>query len=227
MTPFYDDNGITIYHGDAREVLPTLPRGLCVTDPPYNIGYGYDEHDDTMPTDVYWRLIADTCLMPLVFIHYPEAMFELAKHFLRTPDKVVAWVYHANTPRQWRAVSWWGVAPDFGQDGQDYKNPDDKRVRQLIAAGKKASLYDWWHIEQVKNVSEEKTAHPCQIPLALMMRILRVTPAALIIDPFAGSGTTLLAAQELGLRAIGIERSEAYCEIIRNRLRQGVLPLFT
>lgn len=85
-------------------------------------------------------------------------------------------------------------------------------------AGLEARGYDWWHIEQVKNVSAEKTAHPCPVPVELMTRILQTTPADLVIDPFMGSGTTLVAAQALGIRAIGIDISAAYCRLAQQRL---------
>lgn len=225
MKPYYEQSGVTIYHGDCRDIVPEL-RGLMVTDPPYNVGYHYDEHRDALSERDYWTLLGDVLRMPLVFIHYPEALFPLAKHFRRVPDEVVAWVYHANTPKQWRSIGWFGVAPDLSLDGQAYRNPEDKRVRELIEAGRQARLYDWWQVEQVKNISDEKTAHPCQIPLSLMMRVLRVTPFdGPVVDPFAGSGTTLLAAKELGRRAIGVELSERYCEIAARRLQQEALPL--
>ena len=226
MTPYYDDGTCQIFHGDCREIVPTLPDGLMVTDPPYNVGYHYDEHDDDMAEDAYWRMLRDVMRLPLVFLHYPEALFRLARH-IGEPEEIVAWVYHANTPKQWRMLGWFGCKPDFSLDGQSYKNDNDRRVRQLIAAGKKARLYDWWHIEQVKNVSSEKTAHPCQIPVQLMARVLRITPEeGPIIDPFSGSGTTLLAAKQLGRHAIGIERSEQYCEIAAKRLEQASMNLF-
>lgn len=226
--PYYSEAGITIYHGDARDVLPQLPRGLMVTDPPYNVGYHYNEYDDSQDDADYWKLLFGVLRMPLVLIHYPEQLFPVAKHFRRAPDKVVAWIYGANTPRQWRAIGWFGVAPDLSLDSQEFRNPNDKRIRQLMAEGRAARLYDWWPIEQVKNVSHEKTEHPCQIPKALMLRALRVTPFdGPVIDPFCGSGTTLLAAQELGRRAIGIESSEEYCEIAVQRLRQTTLELVT
>jgi DNA modification methylase len=221
LRPYYSESGITIYHGDCREILPYIDRGLMVTDPPYNVGYHYNEYDDAKDADEYWTFLNQVLGMPLVFIHYPENLFPLAKAFHRVPDKIVAWIYHANTPRQWRAVAWFGIAPDLSRDGQAYRNPDDRRVRELIAAGREARLYDWWIHEQVKNVSQEKTEHPCQIPLSLMLRILRVTPFDRpVIDPFCGSGTTLVAARELERHAIGIECSEEYCEAAANRLRQ-------
>jgi hypothetical protein len=224
--PYYADSGITLYHADCREVLPSLERGLMVTDPPYNIGYHYDQYHDAMEEQDYWTFLCRVLLMPLVLIHYPECLFPVARHFCRAPDEVVAWIYGANTPKQWRAIGWFGVTPDLSLDSQEFRNPNDKRVRQLMAEGRMARLYDWWPIEQVKNVSHEKTEHPCQIPTALMLRALRVTPfEGPIIDPFCGSGTTLLAAQELGRRAIGIESSEEYCEIAVQRLQQRTLDL--
>ena len=226
MRPYYEQDGIVIYHGDCREILPKINVGLMVTDPPYNVGYHYDEHDDRMSYGDYWEMLRSVLSMPLVFIHYPETMYEVSKKFRRAPDEVVAWVYHANTPKQWRMVAWFGTKPDFTLDGQDYRNPTDKRVKKLIESGKRARLYDWWHIEQVKNVSTEKTDHPCQIPLSLIRRVLTVTPPQEpVVDPFCGSGTTLLAAQKLGLRAVGIERSEKYCEISAGRLSQSMLPI--
>jgi site-specific DNA-methyltransferase (adenine-specific) len=229
LTPYYSESGITIYHGDCREILPSLERGLMVTDPPYNVGYHYDDYHDAMSEDDYWMFLMSVPRMPLVFIHYPESLFALAKYFGRAPDEIVAWIYHANTPKQWRAVAWFGISPDLSLDSQSYRNPGDKRIRELIDAGREARLYDWWEIEQVKNVSTEKTDHPCQIPKALMMRAFRVTPFddGPVIDPFCGSGTILLAAQALGRRAIGIDSSEEYCEIAANRLRQPALALLT
>jgi len=226
VTPYHSEPGIDIYHGDCRDILPQLERGLMVTDPPYNMGYHYDVYHDALEAPEYWAFLFDVLRMPLIVIHYPEYLFPLAKHFVRTPNKVIAWVYHANTPKQWRTVAWFGLTPDLSLDSQSYRNPLDKRVSALMEQGRQARLYDWWVIEQVKNVSTEKTGHPCQIPTALMMRALRVTPFdGPVIDPFCGSGTTLLAAQTLGRRAIGIEASERYCEIAANRLRQPSLEL--
>lgn len=120
----------------------------------------------------------------------------------QSPEKVVAWVYNSNTRRQWRGVGWWGTKPDFRKDSQPYKNPTDKRIKERIAQGKTARLYDWWYADQVKNVSADKTDHPCQIPLEIMERVVKISDAELIIDPFMGSGTTLLAAQKHNRRAM-------------------------
>ncbi len=165
-----------------------------------------------------------TCRTPSIVLHYPEDICALSWTLEEIPAAMVAWVYHANTPRQWRTLAWFGLTPDFTRDGQPYRNPEDGRVQKLMADGKQARLYNWWHTEQVKNVSAEKADHPCQIPLSVMRRALKVTPiTGKVIDPYMGTGTTLVAAKDLGLPATGIETSEAYCEIAAKRLSQEVL----
>jgi site-specific DNA-methyltransferase (adenine-specific) len=220
--PYFQTEVVTLYHGKVEDAFQSLinPSDFTlVSDPPYNVGYHYDECKDKMDKDDYFRFIAETFKHgPSVIIHYPEAMFRIAKAMDAFPERVVAWVYPSNTPRQHRSVAWFGCKPDFRKDGQPYKNPTDPRIAKRISEGKSARLYDWWEINQVKNVSSEKTEHPCQIPVALMERILKITPGQAFLDPFAGSGTTLVAAQNIGRKAVGIEMSERYCEIIAKRL---------
>jgi DNA modification methylase len=178
-----------------------------------------------MDPRAYQKMLASVCRTPCVLIHYMESLCDFAFSLEELPVKVVAWVYPSNTPRQWRGIGWWGATPDFTKDGQDYKNPTDKRIAERIANGERARLYDWWEIDQVKNIGEEKTEHPCQIPLLVMARIIKITDGDLIIDPFMGSGTTLRAAKDAGRKAIGIEMDERYCEIAARRMGQEVLAL--
>lgn len=223
MKSYYENSLVRLFHGDAREVLPKVGAGLTVTDPPYNVGYGYDEYKDRMDAEPYQSLLMEAAPPPCVIIHYIESLFDISRTMGRTPEKVVSWVYPSNTPRQWRGIAWWGCEPGFKKCGQDYKNTNDRRVAKLMEAGKRARLYDWWEVNQVKNVGAEKTEHPCQIPVEIMSRILKITDSELVIDPFAGSGTTLLAAQRLERKAVGCEISERYCEIIANRLEADLL----
>jgi len=222
VKPYYQDSAVTIYHGDCREVVTTLD-GTVVTDPPYNIGYHYEGYADKMPEAEYLEMLCSVCRAPSVILHYTEDLFKIAFAMKIPPSRVVAWVYPSNTARQWRGISWFGCLPDFTKDGQEYRNPTDKRIAERILRGERARLYDWWEINQVKNVGEEKTDHPCQIPLEVMTRILRITDAEVFIDPFAGSGTTGRAAKDLGRKAVLIEREEKYCEIAARRMGQEVL----
>lgn len=221
MKPYYQDRLATLYCGkleDLSSFIPPKDGSITISDPPYNVGYHYDQCDDKMKPDEYFAFMASVFSGPSVIIHYPEAMFQIAKAMNDIPERVVAWVYPSNTPRQHRSVAWFKNHPDFRKDGQAYRNPTDPRIAKRIAEGKAARLYDWWEINQVKNVSNEKTEHPCQIPLAIMERIIRITREETIFEPFAGSGTTLLAASNLGRNSIGFEMSERYCELIANRL---------
>lgn len=221
-TPYYQRGGITIYHADSREVITRYPKRTTVTDPPYNIGYHYKQYADRLSTAEYSKLLLTLCQPPCVLLHYPEAIYKFAVDLRVAPDRVVSWVYPSNTPRQHRDIAWFGVRPDFKLCGQPYRNPTDRRVQKLIAAAREAKLYDWWEINQVKNVSAEKTSHPNQIPLEVMRRVIAITPAELIFDPFMGSGTTLLAAQALGRTAVGVELEESACEIAAKRLEANL-----
>lgn len=129
-------------------------------------------------------------------MHYPEDMFGISNALNELPEKCAAWVYNANTPRQWRMISWFGCEPDFSLIKQPYKNSDDARIRRLTENGSQGcNLYDWWNDEQVKNVSEEKTVHPCQIPLAVdeencRSKCFKVQEAELVVatPPSAAEG---------------------------------------
>lgn len=217
-----DCGTVELWLGDCLDVLKRLPENsvdAVVTDPPFNIGFSYEEYHDALTDEQYHALLYATCRPPSVIIHYPEDMFVVSRAVGELPEKCVAWCYNANTPRQWRLVAWYGIEPDFRQYKQPYKNINDKRIKALMAAGSNGcALYDWWNIEQVKNVSDEKTLHPCQMPLEVMLRIISITPAETIIDPFMGSGTTGVACVRTGRRFIGIEIDEKYFEIAKARI---------
>ncbi len=213
-----------VIHGDAYETVIGLDvdwdKVIFVSDPPFNIGYHYNEYGDKMPEKEYYEMLGKIFgRLKQVIIHYPESLYKHAINIKQAPDKVVSWVYNSNTAKQHRDIAFFGIKPDFRKVGQPYKNPTDKRIAKRIAAGKTARLYDWWEINQVKNVSKEKTEHPCQMPLEVMKRIIGILPEDyIIIDPFAGSGTTALACKELGREFIMVESDEKYIEIINERL---------
>lgn len=80
-------------------------------------------------------------------------------------------------------------------------------------------LYDWWNVNQVKNVSKAKTKHPCQMPLEIMKNIIGILPqGSVIIDPFMGSGTTAEACIDLGYDFVGVEIDAEYFGISRERI---------
>ena len=115
---------------------------------------------------------------------------------------------------------------------QPYKNPTDKRIAKRIAEGHEGGmLYDWWEINQVKNVSKEKhgVTHPCQMPVEVMQRVVGIIdPEYTIVDPFMGSGTTAIACIKERRHFIGFELSKEYFDkaVRRIKAEQAQLTLF-
>jgi len=223
-SPYYQNSSVTVYNCDFREVAKYLLSDvLVVSDPPYNIGFKYDEYKDRMPDDEYIEMLCELQKFGRVVVcHYPVETMRWIVPALGVPDAVAAWCYSANIPNRFRLVSFYGCKPDYSRVKQPYKNPTDKRVAELIANGSQGTnLYEWWDdIQLVKNVSEEKTAHPCPVPEKLQKRIITLcaNDGDVIFDPFAGSLTTMKAAQDLGYQSIG-------CELSENYIREGLARL--
>lgn len=218
---------ITLINDDCRNLINKIRNENCiiVTDPPFNIGYHYNSYKDKMNESDYFNMLAEICGGgQFVIIHYPEEIYKLAIRLGIAPTRVVSWVYNSNTSKQHRDIAFFNIKPDFNKVRQPYKNPTDKRIKKRIAEGKTgAKLYDWWNVNQIKNVSKEKTEHPCQMPLEVMKNIIGILPEdKTIIDPFMGSGTTGQACKDLGRDFIGIELDTKYFEIADNRLNGGL-----
>jgi site-specific DNA-methyltransferase (adenine-specific) len=202
MKPYYDADGMTIYHGDCRDVLPELPKiALVLTDPPYGTatfvqrpckyqrlnGMVPQSWDDSRPLEIVQ-------ILPVV------------------APKVVIWggnFYPLPTSRGWLCWHKPNSAVTFGQFELAWTNLD------MIP---KIFTYPM-------GMMRMGNGHPTEKPLPLIKWTLASVgfSEGLILDPFMGSGTTLRAAKDMGLQAIGIEIEERYCEIAAKRLRQGVL----
>ena len=207
MKPYYEQGGITIYHGDCREILPQLePVDLVLTDPPYGVGVEYGSFEDTeenvtaLVSEVWPQLrgIAPTVMATTGVKH----LFAYPK-----PDWVMCWFTPAGSGVgpwgfcTWQPIVCYGKDPHAGHGSQ----PDGREL--MVERG-------------------EVIAHPCPKPLRVMTWLVARgtrTREATILDPFMGSGTTLRAAKDLGRKAIGIEIEEKYCEIAAKRLSQEVL----
>lgn len=195
---------IRIINGDCFKMLPKLiaevKDPVIVTDPPFNIGYHYESYRDKLPEDEYFKMLGEIAgFAPSVFVHYPEQINRLSIEIGRPPERVISWVYPSNTARQHRDIAFYGIKPDFRKVRQPYKNMNDKRVKALYKRTGGGRLYDWIECNQVKNVSKEKTEHPCQMPLELMDKVIGILPDGItVIDPFCGSGTTLVACARRG-----------------------------
>lgn len=207
-------------------------QGICelkdeftiITDPPYNIDYGYNEYDDNLPDNEYIELISSFKGLKLAIIHYPEESMKYFVPALGVPDEVNVWAYNSNLPgRQSRLINYYNLQPDYHKVLQPYKNPEDKRIKERIARGiTGARSYDWFSdIQLVKNVSKSKYPHPCPVPVELMERIIRLTTneGDLVVDPFAGSGTTGVACVNTNRRFIGFEIDPLYADMANERIK--------
>ena len=213
-----------LFNGDCLEVMTDIghiEKAVIVSDPPFNQNYHYSTYKDNKPEDEYYEWLSDIFSpYPSVIIHYPESLYKLAFQMGKFPERVVSWVYNSNTAKQHRDIAFFGVKPDFNKVRQPYKNPNDKRIKARIEAGKTgAKLYDWWNINQVKNVSKKDSTHPCQMPLEVMKNIIGILPENYtILDPFMGSGTTGVACKNLNRNFIGIELDKNYFELAKERI---------
>lgn len=222
-----------LYNNNSLDIFAELidkyknENVIIVTDPPFNINYKYSKYCDNMDETEYYEMLSYFINdLPSIIVHYPEQLYKLSFQIGKFPEKVISWVYNSNTAKQHRDIAFFGIKPNMNQVRQPYKNPNDKRIKERIARGcEGAKLYDWWEINQVKNVSKEKTAHPCQMPLQVMKNIVGILPYdCVIIDPFMGSGTTGVAIVEMNKiqnanrKFVGIEIDEDYYDIASQRL---------
>lgn len=212
--PYYDSEGITIYNADCRKVLPWLESfDLLLTDPPYGIGADNQKRilsrrKLARPKD-YGESNWDSC-------RPSETLIDLA---IDTADYSVIWGgNYFGLP----ASSCWLVW-DKDNGTSDFADCELAWTNMKRAVRK----FKWrWNGMLQENMGKQKEdrVHPTQKPLALMRWCLSFAPdAKTVLDPFMGSGTTLVAAKLEGRQAVGIEINEAYCELAAKRLSQGVL----
>lgn len=215
-------DGITLIHGDCREVLPLLRAESFVTDPPYGVNIGdidvgrngrggrhgltkgrYVSYDDT-----YENYLATVVPgLHLAISSTIRGASFVGPHIQELPKfSCLGGIYcPAGSGRHS-----WGF----------------KTFLPILFFGKDPSLYFGARPNVIQSSeSAVPNGHPCPKPIGWMKWLIdRVSlESETILDPFAGSGTTLVAAKQLGRRCIGIEIEEKYCKISANRLRQGVL----
>ena len=218
MKPYYDDGrGIQIYHGDCREVLPTLAErpALVLTDPPYGANERTQRASNgrsNVTRSFDWRPVAGDAepFDPSHLLQYPAILWG-ANYYA---DKLPA-------SRCW--LTW---------DKRNGSTPDDNADCEYAWTNldMPARLFrHLWRGMIKASEREDRRLHPTQKPVALMLWCLslaRLQPGDLVLDPYMGSGPIAAACKRLGLRYIGIELSEAYCDVtIRHRLSQEVMAL--
>jgi site-specific DNA-methyltransferase (adenine-specific) len=229
--PYYADESVTIYHGDALDVLPELVAGsarLVVTDPPYvigavsagNIGAKSGGWADMMNSAMWftaWYRMCDRLLQ------HTGALWTFCNW--RSLPVVMKAAIDAGLPVTSLAVwdkEW------IGPGGQQGLRPSYELIALLAKAGFAIPDRGVADVLRHKTGGYKPDGHPAQKPESLVRRVIQTSglaPGDLVIDPFLGSGTTALAARSVGLRCIGVEAEERWCELAARRLAQDVLVI--
>jgi site-specific DNA-methyltransferase (adenine-specific) len=219
MTPYYSDDLVTIYHGDCREWMPEAD--VIVTDPPYGTGG--------------WRRPEAGAGSSPIAALTREAWDDGAIDWLRATPTITFWP----AARTWALLVAANAVGLTKHRGLYWQKPDPKpqvggRTRWSIEPVWVLSkdgflLYGDTDLYRESAIREhrddEAVGHPYQKPESVMRWLVAKTRAETVLDPFMGSGSTLVAAKSLGRRAIGIEIEERYCEIAATRCSQEVLGL--
>ena len=282
-TPYYQDEHVTLWHGDCLEVLPHVGQvDAVVTDPPYNLGKAsWDWIEGYEAWCAEWISASSAALKPSgaywCFHSEPLVLSMIARQIEENGRALVSWVTLDKSS--------WGIAKRYANAGTktfpasvEYATYSRREVyAEQIAAIRKSHgmtrgefdtavspsrkptgiTYRWEHGERIPQPAEVATIrdrfgvdlivptftnpakhstvwqfpqtdtadHPTPKPLSIVARMIESTtaPGETVLDVFAGSGTTLRAAKDLGRKAIGVEVEERYCEVIAKRLSQGVL----
>ncbi len=210
MKPYYADDLVTLYHGYCRDVLLSVDADVVVSDPPYGINHtsggstkgkwhvqrhgGFKVAGDDKPFDPSF----------LVALGLPMILWGANFYSDRLPGG--GWLV-------------WDKRPGI----EDMKfNRSDSELAYFSGSKTVKTFRHLWHgLCRATEVGEH--LHPTQKPEALMRWCIELVGAGIVLDPFAGSGTTLAAAKRLGRKSIGVELEERYCEISARRLAQGTL----
>lgn len=229
MTPYYEDDAVTIYHGDCRELVASVAADVVITDPPYGVNL-------TTKTSDYRQSRAfdngESLRASVLYPDDPETIREL-----------IAAVIAPLVERVGRALIFPGtrllhsypqpaaIGGVFTSNGAGQSSWGFQCLHPILYYGSDPFLADGRGSRPngfaTEQPNREGLDHPCPKPLSWMRwSVARASrPGETVLDPFAGTGTTLRAAKDHGRRAIGIEIEERYCEIAARRCAQEVLPL--
>lgn len=220
MKPYYQQSGITIYHGDCLEILPGLQAAVTITDPPYNVGKKYASHKDRMPPEEYqtWlRKRLRLCGETVVF-------FPGTSNLMGVPTLLEGTGLQVRRVLGWHRKEFagdkWTGGPAMCWEPVIWASRETITFNKIFGTiGRDFLVVNSTHGDPFRKV------HPCPKPEPVMRWLvgLFAPEDGTVLDPFAGTGATLRAAKDLGRAAIGIEIEEAYCEAAVRRLAQEVL----
>lgn len=223
MKPYYQDDLVTIYHGDCLEIDVWLEADVLITDPPYGTQF-----TEANPRGGYGRR--------------QDALGRGSRHAPATPG-MGAWIANdATTETRDRVIERWGIKPKAVFGSPRAVDPPGEWADRLVWDKKRLGMNGgpWRYQHETIFVSAgfvrtsneassilryfpDQSIHIHAKPVGLMSHLVATAPPGVIADPFMGSGSTLVAAKSLGRKAIGVEIEEKYCEIAAKRCGQDYL----
>lgn len=223
MKPYYDHAGITIYHGDCRDILPSMWADALVTDPPYGVNLG--NHEGANETRPGWLVRGTFANYDDTPANFKTIIAPAIKYGLTRVRRGLVFTSHLGL--QWLppydAVGGVYIPAAIGRTCWGFQNFAYCALYGSAPALEKGARPTGLSSNEMAEPSE----HPCPKPYGWMTWAVQLAslPDERILDPFMGSGVTLQAAKNLGRRAVGIDIEEAYCELAAKRLSQEILPL--
>ena len=245
-TPYYEDERVTLYHGDCLDVMRSMPDesvDIVVTSPPYNMGLvpggngrgmyrpgannkagrfrdGYGAHDDAMDQEAYdaWQreVLAECWRLARLAVFYNHRP-RVEHGILRDPLG-----NDFGIPLRQRII--WNRGTGIDVTLRSFCTRGEyvfffAKGAMKLASHAASGMGDVWDL----GMAHDEPDHPAPFPLALPMRCIEATGAQSVLDPFSGSGTTLRAAKLAGIRGTGIDNEERWCALAARRLAQDVL----
>jgi len=214
MKPYYEQDGITIYNGDCRDIMKCLaPIQFAFADPPYNVGKEYGGHNDSMNPEEYTSFCKEWfCLLQ-----------DIAPCIAITPGMVSVPMWLADIQRTHFLIAW----TKQNNCSRNYigKTSGFQTWEPILVYGKASKCILRDSVDCPISVQVEASGHPCPKPVRLLSWVVEsfTAPQDTILDPFLGSGTTLVSAKRAGRKAIGIEINSKYCDMAIARLSQTEL----
>jgi DNA modification methylase len=230
MTPYYEEDGITIYHGDCREILPTLAKDsvdLILTDPPYGVDF-----QSSFRQESFEKIVGDQsqeaalqglqAALPVLTYDrhlYIFGRFDLSRLPLTTPVELIwdkGYLGMGNLELPW---AYQHEYIQFCVSLKRQRNREKDGRKSLAARLRRGSILSF------PRPDGNTFTHPTEKPIGLLRELIESSSriGECVLDCFSGSGSTLAAAKAEGRKAIGIEIEEKYCEIAARRLSQRVL----
>lgn len=247
MSLYYQDDLVTLYHGDCLEVMPTLPAGaadMVLSDPPY--GTTRNQWDSVIDLPEMWENYGRLSKGNAAIVLTAQTPFDKVLGVSNLDDLRYEWIWektsatgHLNAKRapmkaHENILVFYKSLPTYNPQmttGHERKVSSASHKRNSKATSNYGEFgltgYDSTDryprsVLEFATDKQKEALHPTQKPLGLMAYLIRTytDPGETVLDNCAGSGSTLIAARRQGRKAIGIELDEAYCEVIATRLSQ-------